>query len=116
VQNYLAVTAACLAVRKEIFDSVGGFNEIDLKVAFNDVDFCLRVYEKGYRNLWTPYALLKHHESASRGKDTVPDKIERFKKEINYMQNRWEKYIKHDPSYNKNLNKNREDFSLAFNN
>jgi GT2 family glycosyltransferase len=116
VQNYLAVTAACLAVRKEIFDSVGGFNEIDLKVAFNDVDFCLRVYEKGYRNLWTPYALLKHHESASRGKDSVPDKIERFKKEINYMQSRWEKYIKHDPSYNKNLNKNREDFSLAFNN
>ena len=114
VQNYLAVTAACLAVRKEVFDLVGGFNENDLKVAFNDVDFCLRVYEKGYRNLWTPYALLKHHESASRGKDTVPDKIERFKKEINYMQNRWNKFIKHDPSYNKNLNKNRENFSLAF--
>jgi GT2 family glycosyltransferase len=116
VQNYLAVTAACLAVRKEVFELVGGFNETDLKVAFNDVDLCLRVFEMGYRNLWTPYALLKHHESASRGKDTAPDKIERFKKEINYMQNRWKKYINYDPYYNKNLNKNRENFSLAFEN
>lgn len=113
VQNFLAVTAACLAVRKKIFDKVGGFNEKDLKVAFNDVDLCLKIAEKGYRNLWTPHAVLIHHESASRGKDTVPDKIERFKKEISYMKKRWKQRLKHDPSFNKNFNKDREDFSLV---
>jgi len=113
VQNFSAVTAACLAVRKKIFDEVGGFNENDLKVAFNDVDLCLKVVEKGYRNLWTPHAVLIHHESASRGKDTVPEKIERFKKEISYMKKRWKHRLKDDPSFNKNFNKDREDFSLV---
>lgn len=113
VQNFSAVTAACLAVRKKIFDEVGGFNENDLKVAFNDVDLCLKVVEKGYRNLWTPHAVLIHHESASRGKDTVPEKIERFKKEISYMKKRWKHRLEDDPSFNKNFNKDREDFSLV---
>ena len=66
------MTAACLAVRKEVFDEVNGLDETNLKVAFNDVDFCIRVTEAIYRNLWTPFALLYHHESASRGSDESP--------------------------------------------
>src|SRR5690606_22792957 len=61
-QEYSAVTAACLVIKKSIYDEVGGLNETDLQVAYNDVDLCLRVREKGYRNIWTPYADLYHHE------------------------------------------------------
>ena len=76
VQNYSIVTAACLVVEKEIFEQVGGFDEENLKVAFNDVDFCLKVLKEGYRNVWTPYAIMIHHESASRGleKNDKPEK------------------------------------------
>ena len=113
VQNLSAVTAACLAVRKESFTSAGGFNEEHLKVAFNDVDFCLKVEDLGLRNLWSPYAVLKHHESASRGKDSDPDKIERFRREVRYMKDFWGKRLVSDPHYNPNLTNKREDFSLA---
>ncbi|MEW8206254.1 MAG: glycosyltransferase family 2 protein, partial [Candidatus Thiodiazotropha taylori] len=67
VQNYTAVTAACMLVRREVFESVDGFDEENLAVAFNDVDICIRIYQQGYNNLWTPYAEFYHHESASRG-------------------------------------------------
>lgn len=73
-QNFSAVTAACLVIRKSIFTEVGGLNENDLKVAFNDVDFCLRVQEAGYSNVWTPFAELYHHESATRGYENTPEK------------------------------------------
>lgn len=91
---------------------VGGFNENNLKVAFNDVDFCLKVRELGYRNLWTPYAELYHHESKSRGLEDTPEKIERFRKEIEYMKEKWGARLFNDPYYNPNLTLDREDFSI----
>jgi len=112
VQNLSAVTAACLLVRKQVFDEVGGLNEADLPVAFNDVDFCLRVREAGYRNLWTPYAELYHHESISRGVDDNPAKQARARREVEYMRQRWAKALDNDPAYNPNLTLAYEDFSL----
>jgi len=113
IQNLSAVTAACLLVRKEIFEAVGGLNENDLKVAFNDVDFCLKVQAAGYRNLWTPYAELYHHESISRGAEDTPAKQARFASEIAYMKRTWPEQLQSDPAYSVNLTKDREDFSLA---
>ncbi len=113
VQNYSAVTAACLVIRREIFEEVGGFDEAKLAVAFNDIDFCLRVRAAGYRNLWTPFAELYHHESASRGIEDSPDKLERFAAEVATMRGRWAGVLDHDPAYNPNLTAEFEDFSLA---
>ena len=112
VQNYSAVTAACMLVRRGVFDEVGGFDADNLPIAFNDVDLCLRIREKGYRNLWTPYAQLYHHESASRGAEDTPDKQARFEKEINYMRQRWGQLLRRDPAYNPNLTDRTEDFAL----
>ncbi|WP_253452726.1 glycosyltransferase [Neisseria perflava] len=111
-QDLLAVTAACLLVRKEVFDEVGGLNEQDLTVAFNDVDFCLKVHAAGYRNLWTPYAELYHHESISRGHEDNPEKQARFKREIDYMIRTWHTDNLQDPYYNPNLTIRHEDFSI----
>ena len=86
----------------------------NLPVAFNDVDLCLRIRELGYRIVWTPYAELYHHESASRGSDTRPDTIGRFNSEANYMRKRWGLVLDHDPYYNPNLGLDRSDFGLAF--
>lgn len=113
VQNYSAVTAACLLVRKETFHAAGGFNENDLKVAFNDVDFCLKVRELGLQNLWTPYAELYHHESVSRGIDTTPEQIDRANREVEYMRKTWKIHQNVDPFYNANLTINAEDFTLV---
>lgn len=112
IQNLSAVTAACLLVRKSVFDQVGGLNEEQLKVAFNDVDFCLRVRAAGYRNLWTPYAELYHHESISRGADNTPEKQQRFRSEIAYMRATWSDVLDQDPAYNPNLTLDTEDFGL----
>ncbi|WP_251978354.1 glycosyltransferase family 2 protein [Salinicola avicenniae] len=112
VQNYSAVTAACLVVRREIFDAVGGLDEENLAVAFNDVDFCLKVREAGYRNLWTPYAELYHHESLSRGADDTPAKRNRATREANYMRRRWRHCLFDDPAYHPSLTLTHEDFSL----
>lgn len=114
IHNVSAVTAACLLVRREIYDEVGGLNETDLKVAFNDVDFCLKVREAGYRNVWTPYAELYHLESVSRGAEDDPVKIARFRSEIAYMQRNWGTALVTDPFYSPSLTIEREDFSLAF--
>ncbi len=113
VQNLSAVTAACMVVRRPVFNQVGGLNEQNLAVAFNDVDLCLRIQQAGYRNLWTPYAELIHHESVSRGENDSPDKIERFKRETAYMKNRWGRRLNTDPYYSPNLTLVKEDFSLA---
>jgi len=113
IQNLSAVTAACLIVRKEVYQEVGGLNETDLAVAFNDVDFCLKVRQAGYRNLWTPYAELYHHESVSRGAEDTPEKVERFRKEVQFMKSKWGRTLMEDPYYNPNLTKDREDFSIA---
>ncbi len=114
VQNLSAVTAACLVLRREVFEEVGGFDEKNLSVAFNDVDLCLRIRERGYRNLWTPYAELYHLESASRGPEESLEKQARFRNEVLYMKSRWGQALLHDPYYNPNLTLDREDFSLAF--
>lgn len=112
VQNLSAVTAACLLVRREIYEKVGGLDEENLRVAFNDVDFCLKVREAGFRNLWTPYSELYHHESISRGNEDTPEKKERFNGEVSFMKKKWGVALESDPFYNINLTKNREDFSL----
>jgi GT2 family glycosyltransferase len=111
VQNMSAVTAACLLVRKSVFDEVGGLDE-SLTVAFNDVDFCLRVRAAGYLNLWTPFATLVHHESVSRGRDLTPAKARRFADEYAAMQKRWGAALLYDPYYSPNLTYDREDFSV----
>ena len=102
-QNYSAVTGACMVMRREIFERVGGFNETELGIAFNDVDLCLRIRAAGYRNLWTPFAELYHHESASRGKEDTPEKQARFAREVDYMRRTWGPQLDHDPAYNVNL-------------
>jgi GT2 family glycosyltransferase len=112
VQNYSAVTAACLAVRKTVFNEVEGFNEKDLTVAFNDVDLCLKIQAKGYRNLWTPHAEMIHHESSSRGADDTPEKKARESKEIAYMHKTWHLNTEIDPAYNPWLTHQKEDFSF----
>lgn len=114
IQTYSAVTAACLVIRKDRYLNVGGLNEKYLTVAFNDVDFCLKLRQAGYRNVWTPYAELYHHESATRGKEDTPEKLVRAAREIDYMQRRWRKIIGHDPAYSPNLTIHHEDFSLAW--
>lgn len=111
-QNLSAVTGACLSVRKSVYEEVGGLNEESLTVAFNDVDFCLRVQKAGYRNLWTPYAEMNHYESVSRGEEDTPQKVARFNKEVAYMQNTWGKQLENDPCYSPWLSLTKEDFSL----
>jgi GT2 family glycosyltransferase len=112
-QSFSAVTAACLLLRREIYEQVGGLDE-QLVVAFNDVDFCLRVQAAGYRNVWTPYAEMNHHESASRGEEDNPEKIARFKREIDFIKARWGDTLLHDPAYSYNLTLDIEDFSYAW--
>lgn len=97
-QELSAVTAACLLVRKSIYEEVGGLDE-RLRVAFNDIDLCLRIRERGYRNLWTPFAELYHHESASRGLEDNPVKQARFMSEVEFMRERWESVLQRDPAY-----------------
>ena len=111
-QNFSAVTAACLAVRKSVFEQVNGLNEQDLTIAFNDVDFCLKVQQAGYRNLWTPYAEMIHHESVSRGTEDNPEKVARFNLEVDYMKNTWGETLLNDSCYNPWLSLTKEDFSL----
>lgn len=111
-QNLSAVTGACLLVRKKVFEEVGGLEEEHLKIAFNDVDLCLKVEEAGYRNVWTPHAEAYHHESISRGKEDTPHKQARFASEVAYMKDRWSHRLHDDPAYNPNLTLAFEDFSL----
>jgi O-antigen biosynthesis protein len=109
-----AVTAACLAVRRDLYLDVGGLNEHELKIAFNDVDFCLKLRERGYRNIYTPFAELYHHESVSRGSDLDPDKIERFRREVTYMKRRWGCVLRQDPYYNINFDQSSSNFKLGW--
>lgn len=111
-QTVSALTGACLMVRAETYRAVGGLDEDHLRIAFNDVDFCLRLRERGLRCVWTPYARLIHHESASRGPEDTPDKRARFARERAYMKRRWQGGLLSDPCYSPNLSLEREDFSL----
>lgn len=111
-QDYTAVTAACMMVDKKVFDEVGGLSP-ELAVAFNDVDFCLKVGAAGYRIVYNPYAELYHYESKSRGLEDTPEKLARFNKEIETLESRWpEAFAKTDPYYNPNLTLKSQDFSL----
>ncbi len=109
--NYSAVTAACLMCRREVFEEVGGF-ETKLAVAFNDVDFCLKMVSRGYRNIYLPHVVLYHYESKSRGYENTPAKQARFAREINYMKQTWGHICDRDPCYNPNLTQSYEDYSL----
>lgn len=113
IQNYSAVTAACVAMRRSVFEEVGGFDAENLRVAFNDIDLCLRVLRAGYRNVWTPYARLYHFESISRGYEDTPEKQERFRGEIQYMRRQWGELLDADPAYNPNLSLDDAQFRLA---
>jgi GT2 family glycosyltransferase len=113
-RNMSAVTAACLAMRRTVFDEVGGFDEKNLPVAFNDVDLCLKVGQRGYQIICTPQAELTHLESISRGSDLRPEAIERFKRDIAHMSRTWGRQIRNDPHYGPNFHKVIVDYSLAF--
>ena len=111
-QNYSAVTAACMMVRKSVFEEVGGFSE-ELKIAFNDIDFCMKLRRAGYLIVYNPYAELYHYESKSRGLEDTPEKVERFNNEILTFEKKWPDVLKNgDPYYNPNLSLNTQDFSL----
>jgi GT2 family glycosyltransferase len=112
-QTLSAVTAACLLVRKSVYKQVGGLDEVNLTVAYNDVDFCIKIREAGYRNIYTPYATLYHHESISRGQENTPEKQARFMREFTFMQKKWGNLLKTDPYYNPNLTQTTEDFGLG---
>lgn len=107
------VTAACLATRREVYKAIGGFNQTDLTVALNDVDFCIRLREAGYRIIWTPHAELYHHESVSRGPDVGLAATKRAAAETAYMRHRWGQMLDHDPYLNPNLSLDSEDFELG---
>jgi hypothetical protein len=101
-------------VRAELFRKVGGFDEINLAVAFNDIDLCLKLRRLGARIVWTPFAELTHHESVSRGPDTDPDKQMRFQAEVRHMIEVWGKdLLAEDPYYSPNLTLANEDGALA---
>ena len=111
ISNYAAVTAACFMVRREAYDRVGGLDET-LTVAFNDVDFCLRLHELGLRNVWLPHVVLVHGESKSRGSDLGIAKTRRSIHEETVMLERWSGMIARDPYYNVNLTRRSEDFAI----
>jgi GT2 family glycosyltransferase/tetratricopeptide (TPR) repeat protein len=111
-QSLSAVTAACLVVEKAKYRQVGGMDEENLKIAFNDVDLCLKLDAAGYRNVYTPHATLIHLESISRGLDTSPEKANRYQAEASFMRAKWGDKIKRDQFYNVNLTTEREDFSF----
>lgn len=108
-----AVTGACLLTPKSVYERLGGLNEQRLTVAFNDVDYCLRLQEAGLRVIFAPHAELYHHESATRGDDNPLPRRLRARREVKYMRQRWRQRMKHDPYYNLNLSYRRPDFSLA---
>lgn len=112
VQDLSAVTAACLMVRRSVFDEVEGLNE-EFKVAFNDIDFCLKVRKAGYLVVYNPFAQFYHYESKSRGQEDSADKVARFQQEIGLFGERWGELLEHgDPYYNPNLTLDKADFSL----
>jgi GT2 family glycosyltransferase len=114
-QQVSAVSAACLVVRRALYDEVGGLDAEHLAVAFNDVDLCLKLAAAGYRNLYVPYAELYHHESASRGSDTTSSNAARFNRETAWMRERWGAQVREDRFYNPNLALGGAPvFSLAF--
>ncbi len=111
-QDYSAVTAACLMTKRSLFDQAGGFTE-ELAVAFNDIDFCMKIRSLGKLVVYNPYALLYHYESKSRGLEDTPEKVARFNREIAIFAKRWPDILKNgDPYYNPNLTLRKSNFAL----
>ena len=110
-QEYLAVTAACMGFRRDVYEEVSGFDE-ELAVNFNDLDFCLKVYSKGYKVVYLPQAVLIHYEHATRGQNDTPEKIKLADREKRIILSRWNNFVRRDPYYNPNLTLYRRDFSL----
>ena len=112
LNNYSALTAACIMVRTKVYDQVRGFSE-EFVVEYNDVDFCLKVLEAGYRNLYVPHVELFHYESISRGHPhATSESYKRHVKEVNRFRKKWMKYVEHDPCYNPNLTLGAENFAI----
>ena len=111
-QDYSAVTAACMMVKRSAFEEVGGLSE-ELQVAFNDIDFCMKLRQAGYLIVYNPYAELYHYESKSRGLEDTPEKVARFNREVSVFEKRWPDILRNgDPYYNPNLTLKSQDFSL----
>lgn len=111
-QDYSAVTAACMLMKKSVFEQVGGFDE-GYAVAFNDVDLCLRIRKAGWLIVYNPYAEMNHYESKSRGYEDTEEKVKRFNSEISLFEKRWRKFLEHgDPYYNPNLTLDDGNFGL----
>ena len=111
-QDYSAVTAACMMSKRSVFDAVGGFTE-ELAVAFNDIDYCMKVRRLGKLVVYAPYAVLHHYESKSRGLEDTPEKVERFNREIATFAKRWPEILRDgDPYYNPNLTLRKSNFAL----
>lgn len=111
-QNFLAVTGACLMLRTELFESLGGLDEVNLPVAYNDIDLCLRAWQLGYWNVWTPYAELIHRASASRGQES-PERAAQFARESTYMREKWGAQIADDPFYHPYFDHGKGSYALA---
>ncbi len=111
IKNFSAITGACLMCRREVFDSVGGLDET-LEVAYNDVDLCLKIVNKGYNNIYLPHAVLYHHESKSRGYEDTLEKETRLQREADIIKSRWQEFIDNDPCYSPNLTRDKLDYSI----
>ena len=115
-RNVAAVTGACLLCRRELYEEVGYMDEEQFKVAFNDVDFCLKLLEKGYRNVYIPYVELYHYESKTRGYEYSKEKEERFNREAENFKNKWKEFLdKGDPYYNVNFTRETCNFDIKTN-
>jgi GT2 family glycosyltransferase len=112
--EFSSLTCACFVLRRDVFVNSGYFSD-DLAVAYNDVDFCLKIKEAGYRNIWTPHAELIHKESSTRPPDRRPEQVRRYRMEVDIMRKRWMKYIERDPAYNRQLSREHSDFRLNWN-
>lgn len=112
VQDYSAITGACMMMSKALFDEIGGFDE-GLAVAFNDIDLCMQIRSRGKLIVYTPYAEFYHYESKSRGLENTKEKVERFNGEVRYFADKWKRELEAgDPYYNRNLTLEKHDFSL----
>jgi GT2 family glycosyltransferase len=100
-----AVTAACMLVRRKVFEAVGGFDEAELGIAFNDIDLCLKFRQAGYKIIFNPDVVAEHHESMSRGDDLEHEKLGRFMRENAVMLERWKGELPGDPFYNRHFSR-----------
>ena len=115
IQEYSAVTGACMMTRRKLFHRLEGFDELNLAVAYNDIDYCLKARAKGFKVVYTPYAKLKHYESKTRTHDMSKSERDRYKKEIEFMKNKWPGITTNDPYYHKYLSRKKQDNSISFN-